>query len=104
MQATTEPLPARPTNRSSQLEGVLILAAEVRRVAALARAMAISRRRVSLAGLENAVGLLCAKALDLPPDEVGPVRAQLLLLRAELDRLTAALAPNRARTHGVPHD
>ena len=95
---TCKPHPPGP---SEQPDPILILAAEVRRLVALSYAMAVSGRRVSLAGLENAVGLLCAKALDLPPNETGPVRGQLLLLAAELDRLTAAARPNRSTAQGV---
>ena len=90
-----------PPLGSGPLDAVLLLAAEVRRVAALARALAEADRHVSLAGLENVVGVLCAKALDLLPHEVAPVRAQLLLLVPEMDRLAALIGSNQARRSGV---
>ena len=90
-----------PAPSPNQQDAILSLAGEVRRVVSLARAMAVSGRRVGLAGLENAVGLLCAKALDLPPNETSAVRAQLVLLGAELDRLTAAIDPNRVSVPDV---
>ncbi len=67
------------------------LAEQVRRIVAISCALAGSGRRVDLSGLDGAVGLLCAKTLDLPPDQgrlAGPLLAAIL---AELDLLGAAL-------------
>ncbi|MGC8475935.1 MAG: hypothetical protein ACP5NP_06250 [Acetobacteraceae bacterium] len=59
---------------------------------ALARALAESGRRIDLAGLDSQVGLLCARALDLAPEEGRAVRVALIGLRAELDALAASLS------------
>ncbi len=61
------------------------------RTAALARALVLAGRTVELAGLEGQVGLLCAKALDLPPEEGRQMRTELAILLAELDALAGTL-------------
>lgn len=66
-------------------------------VLGVARALAACGRPVDLAGLSASAGLLCAKALDLPPDRGRRVRPKLALLRNDLDALSAAL---RAREPG----
>ena len=67
------------------------LAEQVRRTIAIARALAGSGRPVDLAGLDQAVGLLCAKTLDLPPDEGRLARPALVAILAEVDQLGATL-------------
>lgn len=68
-----------------------VLAEQVKRVVAIARALAGSGRRVDLSGLDGTVGLLCAKTLDLPPDQGRLARPQLAAILTELDLLGAAL-------------
>ncbi|MBV8398074.1 MAG: hypothetical protein JOZ58_11475 [Acetobacteraceae bacterium] len=58
----------------------------------LARAMAETGRPLDLSGLEEPVGLLCAKALDLPPEQGRALRPALLSLLAEAEALQGALA------------
>ncbi|MCQ8241676.1 hypothetical protein [Rhizosaccharibacter radicis] len=48
---------------------------------------------VSLEGLEDRVGMLCAQTLDLGPDAAASVRPILLRLRNRLDGVTALLKP-----------
>ncbi len=55
----------------------------------LARVLAGQRRPVDLAGLEDAVGRLCAACLDLPPELGRAQRPRLAALLAELDALAA---------------
>ena len=57
----------------------------------VARALAMCGRHVDLSGLSSSAGLLCAKALDLPPDHGRTVRPKLALLRNDLDALSAVL-------------
>ena len=54
----------------------------------LARALAEAGRAIDLAGLDGQVGLLCAKSLDLPPDQGRAVRPRLI----ELSEAVATLA------------
>lgn len=70
------------------------LAEQVRRTVATARALAGSGRRVDLAGLDQAVGLLCAKTLDLPPNQGRLARPHLAAILAELDLLGTTLRAN----------
>ena len=57
----------------------------------LARAMTEARRPVDLAGLDDKVGLLCAKALDLPPEQGRDFRPVLAALLVDLTALHAVL-------------
>ncbi|MBV8616822.1 MAG: hypothetical protein JOY66_24040 [Acetobacteraceae bacterium] len=65
--------------------------AALRRTASLARALAESGRPIDLAGLDGQVGLVCARALDLPPEEGRLVRGELQALLSEVDALAASL-------------
>jgi hypothetical protein len=75
---------------------VLALAEQTCRMAAIASAMVTSGRRVDLTGLHNGAGLLCAKALDLPPVEAGLARVELIRLVASLDALAASMREQQA--------
>ena len=75
---------------------VLRLAAQAMRMVAVAQALVTSQRYVDVQGLENHVGLICAKALDLPPSQTGFLKLELKKLAAALDGLTASLRVNAA--------
>ena len=62
------------------------------RTLGLAGALVEAGRRIDLAGLDSQVGLLCARALDLDPEEGRQVRADLMALRDIVDTLAALLA------------
>jgi hypothetical protein len=86
---------AEPTSfpmPETRLAQVLGLAAQLRNTLGVARALVESGRRIDLAGLDNQVGLLCARMLDLEPDEGRIARVELIRLRADLDLLAAELA------------
>ena len=57
----------------------------------LAAGLAAGGRRVDVAGLDRSVGLLCAKALDLPPVEGRAACALLFSLLDRIDVLGVAL-------------
>ena len=57
----------------------------------LAAGLAAGGRRVDVTGLERSVGLLCAKALDLPPREGRAACALLFSLLSRIDALGVAL-------------
>jgi hypothetical protein len=57
----------------------------------VARGLVEGGRSVDLAGLEDQVGLVCAKALDLPPAEGRTMRGELVALLARVDALSVAL-------------
>ena len=69
----------------------LAIAEGLRQSLRLARALAGQNRPVDLAGLQDSIGLLCAKALDLLPDEGRTLRIALVGLRMELDQLSATM-------------
>lgn len=68
------------------------LAAALTGTLALARALAETGQRIDLTGLDSQVGLLCARALDLDPEDGRAARVGLIGLRAELDALAASLS------------
>lgn len=74
------------------LAEVVAMAAGLTSTLGVARALAETGRRIDLSGLESQVGLLCARMLDLEPDEGRSARVELIRLRAELDALAAVLA------------
>ena len=57
----------------------------------LAAGLAAGGRRVDVAGLDRWVGLLCAKALDLPPAEARAACGLLFSLLNRIDALGVAL-------------
>jgi hypothetical protein len=57
----------------------------------MARGFLAAGRCVDLTGLEELVGLLCAKSLDLPPEQGRQMRVVLIDLRRELDAVSAML-------------
>lgn len=83
--AETPAFPDTPIERARAGAGAL------RRTAALARALAEAGRPIDLTGLDGQVGLVCARALDLPPDEGCAMRAELRSLLAEVDALADAM-------------
>ena len=80
--------------QSSSLDDLsltLAIAEGLRRSLRLARALAGQNRPVDLAGMQDSIGLLCAKALDLTPAEGRTLRIALVALRMELDELSTAM-------------
>jgi hypothetical protein len=66
---------------------VLALSERTLRMIRVAHALAQSERTVDLQGLQRQVGLLCAKALDLPPEQAGFARLELHRLVQGIDAL-----------------
>jgi len=60
----------------------------------MARALLDSQRHLDLTGLDSLVGPLCARALDLPPEQGRALRPLLIGLLADLDALQAAMPPS----------
>ncbi len=52
-----------------------------------ARALAAAQRPIDLAGIDNMVGVYCARALDLPLVEGRKLRDRLKCLETEIDLL-----------------
>ena len=84
----TDPWPPPTYDPAAAQRG---LAEQVRHTIAIARALASAGRPLDLAGLDDAVGVLCAKTLDLPPADGRAARPALAAILAELDLLGATL-------------
>ena len=80
-----------PTAASAPLIELRTFADGVTQTLGVARGLVEAGRYVDLGGLEDQVGLLCAKALDLPPEEGRAVRGELLVLLTRVEALSAAL-------------
>jgi hypothetical protein len=78
---------------------VRALAEDLTKRISCARAAAEGGSRISLTGLDQQVGVLCAKSLDLSPDEGRRVRPRLIALSGLIEALSRALAA-RARPSG----
>jgi hypothetical protein len=74
------------------IAAVQAVAEELMHTLDVAGALASSGRVVDLTGLDQQIGLLCAKALDLPPDAGRGVRPRLIVLSGALEALSRLLA------------
>jgi hypothetical protein len=84
------------TESHDPIAAVRGLAEELRKTTDLARALAGSGRAIDLTGLDHEVGLLCAKSLDLPPDQGRCVRPRLIALSGAIEALSRVLAARAA--------
>lgn len=88
---------ARQADRNA-LRAVEELTESISGTVQIARALVETSRRVDLSGLDREMGLLCAQALNLPPEEGRKLRPRLITLLSELDALSivlSAAAPER---------
>ena len=69
------------------------LAERLARTLAVARALTLAGRHVDLTGIEDGMGLLCAKTLDLSRAEAQCLLPALYELRAQLDSLNLVIRP-----------
>ena len=74
------------------VSAVRAFATELTRTIDLARELTELGRAIDLTGLDRQIGLLCAKSLDLPPDEGRRVRPLLIALSGTIEALSRALA------------
>jgi hypothetical protein len=61
------------------------------RVREITRALVAAGRKVDIAGLDGPIGLLCAKSLDLSPEDGRQMRVLLLGILEEVDALSELL-------------
>lgn len=87
----TNGLAETPAFPDTPLERVRSGAVALRQTAALARTLAARGRAIDLAGLDGQVGLVCARALDLPAEEGSGMRGDLEGLLTEIDSLAMAM-------------
>jgi hypothetical protein len=81
--------------QDTQLGAVRRFAADLADTVGLARRLVARGVAVDLTGLEQQVGLLCAKTLDLPPEQGRRMRPDLIALDADVGQLARALAAAR---------
>ncbi|MGA3400078.1 MAG: hypothetical protein ABSC95_12735 [Acetobacteraceae bacterium] len=81
-----------PNDAETPLATVRACLEQLGRTLGIARNLVRAGKLVDLTGLDAEMGFVCARTLDLPPDEGRAMRPELIALRAEIDALTAALA------------
>jgi hypothetical protein len=72
-------------------ERLRILAERLIRTLAVGRALVITGRSVDMSGIQDGIGVLCAKSLDLPRDQGRQMLPMLLELAAQVDSLSMAM-------------
>jgi hypothetical protein len=95
MTAATPFLPS--SDAETPIGAVRTLAEDLTGLIGVAQALVEAGRAIDLSGLDSQIGLLCAKTLDLPPDEGRRVRPRLIALSGSVEALSRALA-----THAAP--
>lgn len=82
-------------SRATPLDRARDLAVSLGGTLRLAQALAVAGRRIDLGGLEGPIGLLCAKSLDLPPEEGRQMRILLIELLGQVDALSETMRAPR---------
>jgi hypothetical protein len=89
MPGTTQQIPS--PEAEAPMDAVRALANELLRLVSAARALVEAGSEIDLANFDNEVGLLCARILDLPPDEGRLLRPRLIALSGSVEGLSRAL-------------
>ncbi len=76
---------------NAPIDAVRALAEELTKIIEVARTLVDAGRAIDLAGLDSQVGLLCAKTLDLLPDDGHRARPRLITLSGSVEALSRAL-------------
>jgi len=79
------------TANETPIDAVRALAEELTKMIGIALALVAAGRQIDLTGLDSQIGLLCAKSLDLPPEEGRKVRPRLVALFGSAEELARAL-------------
>ena len=77
-----------------EMAPLIEVAARLGRTLAVARGLVLAGRRVELTGVDDGIGLLCAKTLDLVAPDGRPMLPHLYELLSQVDRLMLALREN----------
>ena len=96
MRETVQQIPCPESE--TPMDAVRALANELMRLVGAARALVEAGEEIDLANLDNEVGLLCARMLDLPPDEGRLLRPRLIALSGSVEGLSRAIVA-RATSH-----
>ena len=79
------------TNGTEPLSSLRSFLEDLGNTISIARTLVQDGHQVDLAGFDLQVGLLCAKALDLPPEQGRSLRPDLEELLSSVDALAACL-------------
>ena len=82
--------PDLPQPLDTPTSAVRAFAEQLKNVVDTTYALVDSNREVDLTGLDRDIGLLCAKSLDLPPDEGRRIRPRLIALFGSVEGLSRA--------------
>jgi hypothetical protein len=82
------------------LDTVRICLAQLGRTLGIARSLIRAGKQVDLTGLDAEMGFVCARMLDLPPEDGRALHPDLLALRAELESLSETLASRGGKPPG----
>ena len=98
MRTPEPPDPERPASLDpasfDPVQALTVYIEDLKKTIALATTLTHAGRKVDLSGLEHSVGIVCAKALDLMPDQGRTLRPALVALAAALDALSIASRPD----------
>jgi hypothetical protein len=75
----------------ASVDAVRALADELTKLVGVACEFVIAGHTIDLTGLNDQVGLLCAKSLDLPRDAGRGIRPRLIALSGSMEALSRAL-------------
>jgi hypothetical protein len=76
---------------ATAIQNAISMADGLARTITIARLLVENGRIVDMTGLDRGIGLLCAKALDLPPEAGRNLRPTLMMVLGEANTLTEAL-------------
>jgi len=94
MQASGLPLSDRtPATPDDPAASVAALADGIGNTLRMARALAEAKRPIDLTGLDNLIGILCARMLDLPLDQGRALRDRLAAIDTEISDLAGFITP-----------
>ncbi len=94
---TAQPPRLWPNNAYDAAADVTALSEMMRHTMEMAANLTAGGRRVDLNGLDQMVGLLCAKALDLPAADGRTARSGLFALLTAIDALSLTLRAKGSR-------
>ena len=80
-----------PAEPEAPPENLVTLAERLIRTLAVGRALVVAGRTVDMSGIQDGIGLLCAKTLDLSPRQGKQMLPALLELTAQIDSMSRAL-------------
>lgn len=81
---------------AAELNAAIAMAASIARTLRMATSLANAGRQIDIAGLDDWVGRLTARTLDLEPAEAAGLRLTLLGLVSDLDHLERILGSQRS--------